>query len=108
MSPTTALHMVATEDRIAHELDALGYDPDTIADILWVSGAIGRRDDGAAHPLARFLRVRVPRADVRVGAGVGRVEFTDADGLAYVLVPAAVGEFLRRFARGMYPELEVG
>jgi hypothetical protein len=108
MSPTTALHLAAPEDRIAHELDDLGEDPDTIADILWVAGANGRRDDEAAHPLARFLRLRAHLSDLRVCTAAGRVEFADAGGRAFVLVPAAVREFLRRFARGMYPELEVG
>lgn len=104
---TTILHLAAPEDRIAHELDDLGDDPDRIADILWVTDGRGHRDDEATHPLARFLRIRAHVADVRVCPATGRVEFTDHDGRSFVLLPAAVREFLRRCARGMYPELEV-
>jgi hypothetical protein len=107
MSPT-ALPLAAPEDRIAHELDDLGDDPDRIADILWVADGRGRRDDQTAHPLARFLRIRAHLADVRVCPDTGRVEFADHGVRAFVLLPAAVREFLRRFDRGMYPELEVG
>src|SRR5207248_1917073 len=109
MSTTTFLHPVLHPNtptaRLAEELDDLGDDPDRIADILWLTGCRGPRDDESAHPLACYLRRRLHLTSARL-VTPGRVEVVTGDEMVTVSLPVAVREFLARFAEGLYPELD--
>jgi hypothetical protein len=92
---------------IPAEMKDLGDDPDQVADLLYVTGSLGRRD-AAANPVVLYLCRRV-RLDgpLRVRPGGGVLEMRAADGETLIVpLPPAVREFLARFDAGHYPELE--
>ncbi len=88
-------------------LEALGDDPNTIAETLHAAGIRGEDCNEGACPVATYLmRSDLGLHSVEVLGNIIALRFGDG-GLCtcYVDVPDPMEEFIERFDKGAYPEL---
>jgi hypothetical protein len=99
------------QGQMAKLLDELGATPDEVAARLKVQGIQGVRNAVRfLNPVVRYLagRIRVDAfgLDVMKGDRV-RLSYGEGTPKEEVLIPDAIRQFLDRFNRGQYPELEL-
>lgn len=99
------------QGQMAKLLEELGVTPDEVAASLKAQGIQGVRNAVRfLNPVIRYLagRIRVDAygLDVRAGDRV-RLSYGDGRPKEEATVPDAVRQFLDRFNRGQYPDLEL-
>ncbi len=75
--------------------------PDAVADLLRREGIRGRRKEACDCPLARLLAARIGCRTVSVS-----YDFCWEQPGVFLGLGPSVGQFLARFDRGIYPDLE--
>jgi hypothetical protein len=96
-------------NRIARVLELLGDTPDHVAATLRGAKIQGLRDSTSfMNPLVRYINQKLDiGAKIEIGAGGTILRMFHQGNIQEMNLPVPVKEFLERFHRGAYPELEL-
>lgn len=95
-------------DRIARTLELMGHSPDHVAATLRGANVRGLRDTTSfMNPIVRYVNQNLDiGAMLEVGAGGTVLRILHHGKIHEMELPDPVRNFLERFHRGLYPELE--